>query len=129
MHGNPYLLNQQGFAQPALRFNQFGFTLGGPIVKDKLFFFGSYQGDRFTTVGTPQSITQESQEWRNAVFAADEETGVQSVAGLLYSNFVPNVPGTGGTTLNGYVPTAPLDPLDPTKNLRPDYSFYLCPDN
>ena len=29
-----------------LKQNQFGGTFGGPIKKDKLFFFGSYQGTR-----------------------------------------------------------------------------------
>src|SRR5580704_10982343 len=29
--------------------HRFGFTLGGPVVKDKLFFFGSYAGFRFKT--------------------------------------------------------------------------------
>jgi hypothetical protein len=33
---------------PLLHRNQFGATLGGPIIKDKLFFFGSYQGVRAT---------------------------------------------------------------------------------
>jgi len=31
-------------APPALIYNVFGATIGGPIVKDKAFFFGSYQG-------------------------------------------------------------------------------------
>jgi Carboxypeptidase regulatory-like domain len=39
---------QQGVANtpPTLKQNTFGGTLGGPILKDKLFFFGSYQGIR-----------------------------------------------------------------------------------
>src|SRR5258708_4761094 len=40
---NKFFLNQQGVKKPPVRFNQFGFTLGGPIVKDKLFFFLSLQ--------------------------------------------------------------------------------------
>ncbi|HTX36425.1 MAG TPA: TonB-dependent receptor [Bryobacteraceae bacterium] len=31
---------------PYLNRNQFGGTIGGPIIKDKLFYFGSYQGIR-----------------------------------------------------------------------------------
>ena len=46
--------------QNHLRYNQFGGTFGGPILKDKLFFFGDYQGFRFPTAGTSsaQLLTQ-----------------------------------------------------------------------
>ncbi|MDA2931345.1 carboxypeptidase-like regulatory domain-containing protein, partial [Acidobacteria bacterium AH-259-O06] len=57
-HGSVYelfrndVLDARNFFLPAdedkdvLRQNEFGFTFGGPIVKDKLFFFGDYQGFR-----------------------------------------------------------------------------------
>jgi hypothetical protein len=35
--------------KPTLRYNMFGGTFGGPIIKDKLFFFGDYQGMRIPT--------------------------------------------------------------------------------
>ncbi|MCA1625217.1 MAG: TonB-dependent receptor [Acidobacteria bacterium] len=35
-----------GRARPAGQINQFGGTFGGPIRKDKIFFFGAYEGQR-----------------------------------------------------------------------------------
>ena len=35
-----------GRAQPPFRQNQFGATFGGPLAKDRMFYFGSYEGTR-----------------------------------------------------------------------------------
>jgi hypothetical protein len=43
-NANDYFLKQAGEARPELKQNQFGGTIGGPILRDKLFFFSSYQG-------------------------------------------------------------------------------------
>src|SRR6266852_517748 len=106
LDANQYFLNRPGTDpitggsfKPPLRFNQFGGTMGGAIIKDKLFFFGSYQGDRFKTTGTPESTLQESPEWRQAVIAAQPN----SVAALLYKNFVPNLSGSTAFTLDDFV--------------------------
>jgi hypothetical protein len=41
---------------PKLRWNMFGGTIGGPIIKNKLFFFADYQGGRLDHPATSQLI-------------------------------------------------------------------------
>ena len=48
----PYFATTKG----AYNQNQFGGTVGGPILKNKLFFFGFYDGYRQTQAATNQSI-------------------------------------------------------------------------
>src|SRR5437667_6871705 len=43
---NSFFRNAAGQPRATLKQNQFGGTIGGPIKRDKLFFFGSYQGTR-----------------------------------------------------------------------------------
>ena len=43
-NANDFFVKRAGLPEPVLKQNQFGFSLGGPIKKNKLFFFGSYQG-------------------------------------------------------------------------------------
>jgi len=46
MNATPFFYNAAGIPRPYQNRNAFGLTIGGPIVKDKLFYFGSYQGVR-----------------------------------------------------------------------------------
>jgi hypothetical protein len=52
--------------KPPYRLNQFGGSLGGPIVRDKLFFFGNYEGVR-QRAGKTQSVFVPTQEFRETV--------------------------------------------------------------
>ena len=45
-------------AIPELRYNVFGGTIGGPIIKDKTFFFFAYEGQRLRTGGVDTSPYQ-----------------------------------------------------------------------
>ncbi|MGA7289149.1 MAG: TonB-dependent receptor, partial [Terriglobales bacterium] len=72
LNANNYFLNHSGVPRPQYQRNQFGGTLGGPLVKDRVFFFVSYQGSRerngtslLNSVGTvvvPSILTNDRSE-------------------------------------------------------------------
>ena len=67
LNSNEFFANAQGTPKPQIRMGQYGVEIGGPIRKNKTFFFGSYQSNRidFTqpidqTFGTPIVYTPEA---------------------------------------------------------------------
>ena len=54
-----------------LRYNQFGGTLGGPVIRNRTFFFLDYQGTRVLRGNTHNTITATNAE-RNGDFSADK---------------------------------------------------------
>ena len=64
LNANSFFNNRNQVNRPESRYNQFGFTVGGPIIHNKIFFFGDYQGTishsqavRTATVPTPQMVS------------------------------------------------------------------------
>jgi hypothetical protein len=57
LDANDWFLNRAGLPRGAVHQNDFGGVLGGPIVKDKLFFFVSYEGLRLTNAQPGTSFT------------------------------------------------------------------------
>jgi hypothetical protein len=56
-NANDFFLNAAGRPRPNLKQNQFGGTIGGPIKRNKLFFFGSFQATRQVNGLDPTSLS------------------------------------------------------------------------
>jgi hypothetical protein len=46
LNSNEFFSRAQGLEKPIIKLNQYGFEFGGPIRKNKTFFFGSWQGQQ-----------------------------------------------------------------------------------
>src|SRR5205807_4847674 len=72
-------LDARAFFDPAvtvLKRNQFGYAVGGPALKNRLFWFTDYQGTRLSQ-GSSGSLSQlPSVAQRNGVFTASDLNGV-----------------------------------------------------
>lgn len=63
---NPFFFNADGTERQPLHRNTFGGFIGGPIIHNKMFFFGSYQGQRvhdqlngLSNVAVPPGLTND----------------------------------------------------------------------
>ena len=69
LDSNDFFTVGAGKPKPPFRRNQFGGSAGGPIIKDKTFIFGDYEGLR-QTKGIPTSITVPSDAARAGILTS-----------------------------------------------------------
>jgi len=96
---------------PTLRFNQFGGTVGGPIHKDKTFFFFSYEGLRIRQAEVSSSTVVPDAAERLGNFSELTKKIIDPTTKLSFAgNSIPqsDLDPVALTLLNKYVPTANL---------------------
>jgi hypothetical protein len=91
-----------------LKQNQFGATFGGPIVKDKTFFFGYYEGFRNRQGETvPATVPSAAERQGNFAQLCTSIPGDAFVGGIC-TNTTTNAPDFNGQLLNFAMGPAPV---------------------
>jgi Carboxypeptidase regulatory-like domain len=104
-------------ARPALRWNMFGGTLGGPVIKNKLFFFVDYQGQRFDhpPTGSFISVFTDAEKQGNFSALLNASTPIQlynPCQGTSGQNGTPCVAATTRTPFPGnIIPSSMISPV------------------
>ncbi|PYR79657.1 MAG: hypothetical protein DMF87_10700 [Acidobacteria bacterium] len=65
---NSFFNERDRLPKPTLSRNQFGGSLGGPVVRDRLFFFGYYEGSRQTAQVTQNNVIPAHDDFLQGVF-------------------------------------------------------------
>jgi hypothetical protein len=145
MDANNFFNNRAGRAKPKFSQNMFGGTAGGPVMKDRTFFFFDYQGQR-TNQGQTYLSTVPSAKMRNGDFSEINRVIYDPVTHLPFPGNVipqdrwdpaaknilqqlypaPNVAGatgSNGQNINNYLINPTLERQDDQFDIKVDHSL------
>jgi hypothetical protein len=113
-NANEFFANKARRAKPTLRWNQFGASMGGPVIKNKLFFFGGYDGYRERRQ-TQQTLTVATPAQRDGDFSQLKTSAGVPITIYDPLTTVPN-PASPGTYIrtalaNNKIPSNRIDPV------------------
>lgn len=98
-NANPWFNEAAGFPTPPLHRIVFGGMIGAPIKKDKLFFFGSYQGQRVTDqlLGNSLAAVPAAVQAFPGTLSLTSDRSAGTLANLVNADFGFGTPCGGGT--------------------------------
>ncbi|HEY7337283.1 MAG TPA: TonB-dependent receptor [Bryobacteraceae bacterium] len=99
---NNWFNNQDGIRLPRLNLNQVGGSLGGPIKRDRLFFYANYEAFRLRNQAA-EDATILTQDARNGIFTYRDNHGAIQRANIL--NIVGLQPDPAMSALLAQVPS------------------------
>src|SRR5215813_8176652 len=110
LNANSWSNNLNGISRPSLRYDDFGGTIGGPIVHNKLFFFADYQESLFKQPQTVSQLQTIPLAQRGGDFSALCTAGFtggvcNNPAQQLYDPASSANPATRTPFLNNHIPT------------------------
>lgn len=110
----PWATNRAGGRKSEFSRNIFGGTFGGPLVRNKVFFFGDYQGARQEVPPADSFATVIPMAWRQG-----------DLSSLLARGIVVRDPVTGQPFANNQIPVSRFSPF--ARALLADESLYPLP--
>ncbi len=146
LNANTFFSNRSGLARPPFTQNQYGGNIGGPIRRNKTFFFGSFEGfaQRSATTyvlnaPTPKMLTGDFSEFLPSGIIYDAKSSITGTNRIPFTgNIIPvtrldatavimsklqwNTPNAPGLT-NNWVNNASSGSNNRTYNVRGDHTF------
>ena len=108
LNADSWVRNWENLPRAPLRWNQFGGTGGGRIIRDKLFFFADYQGLRQATPTSLTTATVFPVAWRNGDFSS-LLSGSKPIQ--LYNPFTATAAGQRTAFTRNQIPLSLFDPV------------------
>lgn len=134
LNANNWGRNWQGLPRSPVRWNQFGATYGGRVIKDKLFFFADYQALRQASPPSVRNISVLTAAERAGDFSAFLNPATVLTPGVtlnrsiqLYNPYSVDAAGNRAPYPNNQIPTSQINVA--AKNLIGDASLYPLPTN
>jgi len=124
---NDFFSNRSGLTKPKNNQNQFGGSVGAPIVHDKLFAFFNYEGTRISRgVSRVSTVPLDNERLGDFSSAAAAANGFSAPYPTIYD------PTTGAPFPNNQIPSGDIDPfatkilaLFPEPNLPGELNNYI----